>query len=156
MTDSRIRSRSGKQAKIVKRRPGRAVGKGAATRVSTPVAASRKGSDAGEGLRHPVVRLRARLQLTQAQFAPMLGVSIRTLAALEAGADPSEAVQRRRVELDRLSAALSEVLDSNAIGAWLLRANVAFGGSRPLELVVRGEVDRLWAMVYELRAGVAS
>jgi hypothetical protein len=86
----------------------------------------------------------------------MLGVSIRTLAALEAGADPREAVQRRRVELDRLSAALSEVLDPNAIGAWLLRANVAFGGSRPLELVVRGEVDRLWAMVYELRAGVAS
>jgi len=141
MAFPKTRPKQAKQAKIVKRR-----------RVAV---GARKRSPAAPP-EHPVARLRARLQLTQAQFAPLFGISIRTLASLESGGDLSEALQRRMVEVERLRSALSEVLQSAAIGVWMLRPNQAFGGSRPLDLVAQGEVDRLWAMIHELRSGVAS
>jgi hypothetical protein len=34
------------------------------------------------------------------------------------------------------------------------RLNHAFGGLKPLEVIERGEIDRLWNMVYELRSGM--
>lgn len=100
--------------------------------------------------------LRRQFMLTQAQFAPVLSVSIRSLATLEAGSSPTPAVARRLSELARLLQALAEVVEPKAIGAWMLRPNAAFDGFKPLEIIERGEVDRIWAMVYALRSGVAS
>ena len=100
--------------------------------------------------------LRARFLLTQAQFAPMLSVSIRSLASLEAGAEPTSAVARRMSELARLAGALSEVMDGKAIGGWMVTPNTAFAGLKPLEVIERGEVDRIWAMIHALRSGEAS
>ncbi len=94
--------------------------------------------------------------LTQAQFAPVLSVSIRSLATLEAGSSPTSAVARRLGELARLQQALAEVVDPKAIGSWMLRPNAAFDGFKPLEIIERGEVDRIWAMIHALRSGVAS
>jgi hypothetical protein len=34
--------------------------------------------------------------------------------------------------------------------------NPAFNGLKPLEVVERGEVERLWQMVFYLESGVAS
>ena len=99
--------------------------------------------------------LRARLGLTQSQFAPVLPVSVRSLATLERGAEPTEAVARRLTELSRLVTALSEVMKKESIGRWLRTSNPAFAGSTPAEVVERGEADRLWAMVYFLRSGDA-
>jgi len=99
--------------------------------------------------------LRTRLGLTQSQFAPMLPVSVRSLATLERGGDPTEAVTRRLTELGRLVTALSEVMKKESIGRWLRTPNPAFAGSTPAEVVERGEADRLWAMIYFLRSGVA-
>jgi hypothetical protein len=51
---------------------------------------------------------------------------------------------------------LSEVVAADAIPAWLDAPNEAFDGLKPLEVIERGEIDRLWNMVFYLEAGVAS
>lgn len=96
-----------------------------------------------------VVRLREGLGSNQAEFSRLSAVSVRSLATLEGGAEPSEGVRRRLVELERLTNALAE-----AIGRWLGTRNQAFEGLKPLEVIERGESDRLWSMVHFLRSGV--
>jgi len=36
---------------------------------------------------------------------------------------------------------------------WLRRPNAAFAGSTPLQVVERGELDRIWRMLYDLESG---
>lgn len=103
-----------------------------------------------------VVELRKRLQLSQAVFARLLPVSIRSLATLESGILPSEGVARRLHELQRLTASLAEVMREEAIGKWLQTQNSAFDGLKPLEIIDRGESDRIWSMIYFLRSGTPS
>jgi hypothetical protein len=103
-----------------------------------------------------VAELRNRLQLTQAVFARLLPVSVRSLATLESGSPPTEVVARRLIELRRLTNALTEVIKKEALGKWLQTPNDAFGGLKPLEVIDRGESDRIWSMIYFLRSGVPS
>jgi DNA-binding XRE family transcriptional regulator len=110
-------------------------------------------SKRGEHTRPAAVGLRERFLLTQAQFAPLLSVSIRSLASLETGVPPTPTVARRISELMRLAQALAEVIDRKAIGGWMLTPNAAFDGLKPVEVIERGEVDRIWAMVHALRSG---
>jgi DNA-binding transcriptional regulator YiaG len=98
--------------------------------------------------------LRRRLQLNQPLFARLLAVSVRSLATLESGAAPTDAVARRLNELGRLTDALEEVMRNEAIGRWLQTPNAAFSDLKPLEVIDRGETDRIWAMIYFLRSGV--
>ncbi len=101
--------------------------------------------------------LRERLGLTRDTFAGMLPVSTRSLADIEAGKHPpSDATARRLTELERLIDALSEVINPAAIGEWLKTPNSAFGGLKPLEVIDRGETDRLWRMIFLLRSGTPS
>lgn len=51
---------------------------------------------------------------------------------------------------------LSRVVKASAIPAWLEKPNQAFDGFTPIELVERGEIDRLWDMIYHLESGAAS
>jgi hypothetical protein len=92
--------------------------------------------------------------LTQKLFARACGLSERKLAELEGGAHPRAGQEQRLVELDRLRGSLAQVMRADAIGEWLVAPNPAFGGLKPLEVIERGEVDRLWRMVYELESGV--
>ena len=48
------------------------------------------------------------------------------------------------------------VVDEGAIPGWLDSPNEAFGGFKPLEVIKRGEVDRLRTMIYQLESGAAS
>jgi hypothetical protein len=41
-------------------------------------------------------------------------------------------------------------------GHWLDTPNDGFGGLKPLEVIERGEIDRLWNMIYYLESGVPS
>lgn len=104
----------------------------------------------------PVRKLRNRLYLKQPQFARLLGMSVRTLAALEGGSAPTESIARRMTEIERLTNALAEVVEKTSIGEWLQKPNPAFDGLKPLEVIERGEGDRLWQMIYYLRSGTAS
>jgi hypothetical protein len=60
---------------------------------------------------------------------------------------------RRLTEIKRLFAALEKLVSPQAIGPWLKDPNPAFDGSTPLQVIERGETDRIWRMVYELESG---
>jgi hypothetical protein len=103
-----------------------------------------------------MLALRSQFKLNRDVFARMLPVSTRSLATIEAGGKPSDAVSRRLNELGRVFDALSEVMEPEAIGEWMATPNDAFDGLKPLEVVERGAVDRIWHMIFLLRSGVAS
>lgn len=54
---------------------------------------------------------------------------------------------------DEMAEALSRLVDAKATGSWLMQPNPAFDGSTPLQVIERGESDRLWRMIYELESG---
>ena len=97
--------------------------------------------------------LRERYRLPRRIFARILGVSERTLAGLEAGRPASEPTRRRLAEADRLHQHLARVIEAETLPGWLDQPNAAFGGLKPIESIERGEVDRLWRMLFELRSG---
>lgn len=103
------------------------------------------------------VALRARLGISQAIFARLLGVSSRTVSGWEAAGASAPALgatpHRRLVELDRLRVELAELVKADAVGPWLTKPNAAFERAKPLELIERGETDRLWSMIYEMSSG---
>lgn len=69
----------------------------------------------------------------------------------------SAALPLRRIrETARFQARLAEVVEPNAIPQWLDTPNDAFQGLKPLEVIERGEIDRLWTMIFYLESGVAS
>jgi hypothetical protein len=88
------------------------------------------------------------------QVLPRLsGFSQRAIDSWAAGKQPSGPAAMRLTELERLFEALSKLVASKSIGPWLNRPNVAFQGSTPLQVIERGESDRLWRMVYQLESG---
>ncbi len=103
-----------------------------------------------------VTEFRRSLRLSQPEFARLVSISVRTLASLEAGAARTEAVARKIVELERLAKSLAEVMRLETIGTWLKTPNPAFEGLKPVEVIERGEIDRLWSMIFFLRSGVPS
>jgi hypothetical protein len=61
---------------------------------------------------------------------------------------------RERIdEQERLTAALTRMFGAEAVGPWFDSPNPAFGGLKPIEVIERGESDRLWQMIFELRSG---
>ncbi len=101
-----------------------------------------------------MLELRSRLGLSRDVFARLLPISTRSLATLESGKEPSDAVRRRMTELRRIVDALEEVIVPEAIGEWMITPNDAFDGLKPLEVMERGEVDRIWQMIFVLRSGM--
>lgn len=59
-----------------------------------------------------------------------------------------------QIKLRRIFEALAEVIEPEAIGQWMTTPNEAFDGLKPLEVIERGEVDRIWQMLFLLRSGV--
>lgn len=86
-------------------------------------------------------------------FTRLVGVSRRAVATWLAGDRPGRANQRNLSEVTRLFSALAELVPAPQIGRWLEAPNPAFEGSTPLQVIERGESDRLWRMVWELRGG---
>jgi len=117
----------------------------------------RTAADTLESQRMPpsIAELRSSFGLGRDKFSRLTGFSLRSLAAWESGAQPGEVARVRFIELDRLHAGLARAIRSTAIHHWLDTPNSAFGGLKPLEVVERGEIDRLWRMIYELESGVA-
>jgi DNA-binding transcriptional regulator YiaG len=104
----------------------------------------------------PASALRRVLGLSQPEFARLFPVSLRTLVTMESGARMTEPQVRRLNELTRLTNALAEVIRKESLGPWLKEPNSAFEGLKPVEVIERGEVDRIWSMIYFLRSGVPS
>lgn len=103
-----------------------------------------------------VRRIRQALELTRKDFARLTGFSERAIADWEAGKALSGVSRQRMQEMQALQTSLGAIAEPGEIGPWLLRPNEAFGGLKPLEVVERGEIHRLWQMLFWLQSGVSS
>jgi DNA-binding transcriptional regulator YiaG len=101
-----------------------------------------------------VAALRAAYGLTRPAFARLLGLSERKLIDLENERGPLKpTVARRLRETERLRDALATVMEPADIGTWMQQPNRFFAELKPLEVVERGEVDRLWSAFHVLATG---
>ena len=91
--------------------------------------------------------------VTQDTFTRLAGFSPRAVANWAQGQKPSASTERRLNELRRLFEELEKLVKAEAIGPWLKEPNPAFDGSTPVQVIERGETDRIWRMVYELQSG---
>jgi DNA-binding transcriptional regulator YiaG len=101
-----------------------------------------------------ILALRNDLGFNREVFSRLLSVSVRSLAHIEAGDSPGESITRRIKEIERIVGSLADLVPKNSIGQWMLAANDAFDGLKPLEVIERGEIDRIWRMIYFLQSGV--
>ena len=102
----------------------------------------------------PVLELRHLLDMTRERFGRLVGVSVRAIATVERGEGSVEKLRRPYAEVARLYEALSDVVEREAIGPWFETPNEAFDGLKPMEMIERGEIDRLWGMVYRMQSGM--
>ena len=100
------------------------------------------------------LELRSQLRMPRELFGRLVNVSVRTIAEVEANQKKVEKLRRNYVEVKRLCDSLDEVIHSEGLGEWFDQPNPAFGGLKPVEVIERGEIDRLWEMFYRLRSGV--
>ena len=101
-----------------------------------------------------VQALRASFGMSRSRFARLTGYSERALADWESlKRSPDASTQRRLREHERLRAAIGRIIAAEAMGEWFDSPNRAFGHLNPIEVIERGEMDRLWRMVHELGAG---
>jgi hypothetical protein len=91
--------------------------------------------------------------VTQDTFTRLAGFSPRAVANWAQGQKPSASTERRLTEMNRIFQALERLVSKEAIGPWLKEPNPAFDGSTPLQVIERGETDRIWRMIYELESG---
>ena len=91
--------------------------------------------------------------VTQDTFTRLTGFSPRAVAHWVQGRKPSTSTERRLTEMKRIFESLETLVAKDAIGPWLKESNPAFDGSTPLQVIERGEADRIWRMIYELQSG---
>jgi len=99
------------------------------------------------------LELRKQLAMPREVFSRLVNVSVRAIADVETAKKNVVKLQRPYNEVSRLYGALKEVVDPSSLGDWFLAPNKAFDGLKPIEVIERGEIDRLWRMVYMLRSG---
>jgi DNA-binding transcriptional regulator YiaG len=100
-----------------------------------------------------VKELGRRYKISHEALTRMTGFSLRAISKWSNGSVPSSSTARRLTEIKRLFGALENLVSPEAIGPWLKDPNPAFDGSTPLQVIERGESDRIWRMVYELESG---
>lgn len=107
----------------------------------------------GSPHRVKVRELRQALGVSRRVFSRLTGFSERAVADWEAGKAFSEPTRQRMVEMQRLQQGLARVMKPEYLGEWLQTPNDAFDGLKPIEVVERGAIDRLWRMIYRLESG---
>ncbi len=64
--------------------------------------------------------------------------------------------RQRMTKLERLPQGLATVIEPEFIGEWLQASNESFDGLKPLDVIERGQIDRLWRMIHLLESGISS
>lgn len=95
-----------------------------------------------------VANLRRSLGLTRKLFSRLTGYSERAIAEWESGKEQSDSSRQRLTEIHRLRQSLLDVIPAEEVGTWLLAPNDALNGFKPLEVIERGEIDRIWKLLY--------
>src|SRR5260370_41401651 len=103
-----------------------------------------------------VSEVRNLLGVSQDELSRITGYSIRAIAGWEAGKKLSEAARQKVVETERLRVALAEIVPAAELGEWMRTPNPAFEGQSPIQVIERGEADRIWRMIIQIDSGVAN
>lgn len=101
-----------------------------------------------------VAGVRSGLGVTRELFARLTGFSVRAITDWEAGRPISDAGLRRVKELGRLRAVLAGGMREEFIGRWLQTPCEGLGGLKPVEVLERGEADRLWRVAFLIGSGM--
>lgn len=105
----------------------------------------------------PVEKLRSAWGLPRSKFARLVGHTERAIINWEKSVcTPQGLAGQRLTELERLRAGLAEVMKEDAIPEWLETPNPAFGDLKPTEVIERGQIDRVWKLVFDLQSGAFS
>lgn len=89
------------------------------------------------------LELRHMLGMPRESFGRLVNVSVRAIANVESKLEKVDKLQRNYIEVKRLCDALSEVVDSESLGSWFGTPHEAFGSLKPIEVIERGEIDKL-------------
>ena len=101
----------------------------------------------------PCRALREELGLSGRDFARLIGFSERSITAWESGQPMTEPARRKLIELRRFFDSLSGLVKKGTVAIWLNTPNASFASLKPLEVIERGEIDRLWRTLYFLESG---
>lgn len=121
---------------------GAAKGKKVAKRIAVP---SAKGFE--------VKTFCQRYKIIRPDITRLTGYSLRAVDKWATGESPAAPARKQLAELVRLFDALSDLMDNKDVGPWLKAPNPAFANSTPLQVIERGETDRIWRMIYQLETG---
>ncbi len=94
-----------------------------------------------------------RFAVRQDTLSRMTGFSPRAVAEWASGKKPSAPAKKAFAEMDRLLDALGRLLQPKEVGHWLKEPNPAFDGSTPVQVIERGQIDRIWRMLYYAESG---
>jgi hypothetical protein len=89
----------------------------------------------------------------QETLSRMTGFSLRAVAGWAGGKAPSAPVRRALTEMDRLLDNLSRLMKPKDVGQWLKQPNAALEGSTPVQVIERGQIDRIWRLLYYAESG---
>ena len=102
----------------------------------------------------PAVReLAERFGVRQDTISRMTGFSPRAVAEWAGGKEPSTPAKKVFTEMDRLLDGLARLMQPKEVGQWLKQPNLAFDGSTPVQVIERGQIDRIWRMLYYAESG---
>lgn len=102
----------------------------------------------------PFAALRSALDMSRGEFARLLGFSERSLSDWESGRQvPGEPALRLLRQMERVHRSASEVMEPGYVRQWFLAPSDAFGGLKPIELIERGEIDRVWRVLFAIESG---
>jgi DNA-binding transcriptional regulator YiaG len=133
-----------KHKKKAMRRHGRTVG--AFKKMASHIAFKRE-------KKTPVREITERFGVRQDTLSRMTGFSPRAVAEWAGGKEPSAPAKKVFVEMDRLLDALSRLMQPRQVGEWLKEPNPAFDGSTPVQVIERGQMDRIWRTLYYAESG---
>ena len=100
-----------------------------------------------------IEKIAEKFGLRQETLSRMTGFSLRADAGWSNGKAPSTPVRRALVEMDRLLDSLSRLMKPKDVGRWLKEPNPALEGSSPVQVIERGQTDRIWRLLYFLESG---
>ena len=94
-----------------------------------------------------------RFCLVRQDLTRLTGYSLRAVDQWATGKTPAAPARKQLTELIRLFDTLADLMDPKQVGPWLKSPNAAFDNSTPLQVIERGEQDRLWRMIHQLETG---
>jgi Predicted transcriptional regulator len=98
--------------------------------------------------------LRKFFNLSQERFAHVIGYTSRSVAGWENGAPISRHAVRAIQNLRSIKERLEALFEGKEIKRWLHTPNSMFNGKTPIDMMTRGETDRILQALIRLEEGI--